>query len=89
MDGFLQSLDHFLGALVAVLGFLGQGFEHHPFERFGDVRVNGAGQRQRVVDVFHQDGQGGIGVERRPTGQHLVEDDAQGVEVAGWAGLAR
>ena len=60
----------------------GEGFERNPFEDFGQGRVIFTRQRQRVIDVFHQDGQRRIGVEGNGSGEGFVISDAEGVDVA-------
>ncbi len=57
------------------------------FQGGGQAGVHLAGERQRVVEVFEQDGERRVGVEGGVAGQHFVEDDAERVDVG--AGVAR
>ena len=70
------------GGLVAVLGILGEELHHDRRERRRDARDPLVGRRRLPGDVamhpFHRIGGG----EGQFAGQHLVEGDAQGVEVA-------
>ena len=75
------------GGLVAILGRLGEALHHHRRDRLGqagDARVR---RRRRArdmgVDPLHRV----AGAERQDAGEHLVEDDAHGVEIA--AGVDR
>ena len=70
------------GGLVAVLGGLGEELHHDRRERPRDVRDPLVGRRRLAGDVavhpFHRIGGG----EGQFAGEHLVEGDAQGVEIA-------
>ena len=72
----------FSGGLIAVVGILAQGGEEDLLERPRDVRVERGRRRRRLLEVLHDDGDGRVGVEGDAPGQHLVEDDAEGVEVS-------
>ena len=73
---------HLSRALVALVGSLGEGFPDDPLE-LGQRAVLGAHQR---LWVAVQDGIDHAAVRRgskgRPARRHLVEDDAEGEEVA-------
>ena len=75
-----QLIGHRRGTLVPVGGLLGQRPRHDPLER--PRRPRGK-RRQRLLDVAEGDLDGGIAVERRMAGQHLVQHDAGAVQVGG------
>ena len=72
----LDRLGHLGHAGVAVGRVLGQrlGHDRHVLGR----QLAQVGRRRQVL---HQDLAGALAVERHPAGQHLVEDDAGGVDV--------
>ncbi len=80
--GFSQCLGHFTRRLIAVIGILAHRLEDHPFHGFRDAGVNRSWQRQRIIDVLHNDGKGGIRIERNLSRYHLVEYYAQRIDVA-------
>jgi hypothetical protein len=80
--GLPHCFGHFTRRLVAVVGILAHRFEDHPLHGFRDVRLNRSWQRQRVIDVLHDDGKGGIRVEGNLPRHHLVEYHAQRIDIA-------
>src|SRR5579859_6679211 len=76
------------GALVAIFGLLCQGFGEDAFQGGRQVGASGAERGRRVHDMLehHRFWRGTR--EGRMAGEHLVEDDAESVEVAAPVGLA-
>ncbi len=63
----------------AILWLTGQRLEDHSLNHFGNVRVKGPWQRLR--GPLEHNSHGSLGVVGYPPGQHLEQDDAQGVDV--------
>ena len=61
---------------------------HDRFEAAGDAGADLARLERIRVDVGHRRRDLGVGGERRPAGQALVEHDAEGVHVGAGVGLA-
>ena len=58
---------------------------HHPFQHHGHffrhVGAVAADRHGRLRELLRENGRGGSALERRRAGQHLVEHDAEGVDV--------
>ena len=87
LQGALQVAKELGHVRIAVLGLLGG----RPVDRRGE---HGRGVRppllhvgHQLVDVLHRDPDLGLGLERDIAGQHLVEDDAERVDVGPRVGL--
>jgi hypothetical protein len=79
---FPQGPGHIIGPLIAVVRVFAHGLEDYSLHCFRDIGVQCTWQRQRVIDVLHNDGKGGIRVERNPPCHHLVKHNSQGIDVA-------
>ena len=71
-----------LGRPVAVVGVLGHRLHHDGLERRRHRRVDLAGQDGRVAHVLGRHRHRRVAGEGRPAHRHLVEDDAERVDVA-------
>ena len=71
-----------LGRGVARGRILGHRLHDHGLERGGDGGVGDAGQHGLVAHVLRSDGDRGVAGEGRAADRHLVEDDAERVDVA-------
>ena len=71
-----------LGRLVPLLAVLGHGLENDGFEGRGQRRVERARRWRVLLHVLVGDGYGVVAGERRLARDHLVEHDAEGVDVA-------
>lgn len=71
-----------------MLGVAGRGPEHELVQLDGHRRVDDAGRRHGVVGVLVGDLHGLVALVRLLAGQHLVEHDAEGVDVAAGVGDA-
>ncbi len=74
--------DELRRARVPGPGVLRQKLEDYGIDLFGDLAPYVFGGTGRLVHLLHGDGDRRVGLERHLAGEHLVEDDAQGVEVA-------
>ncbi len=68
--------------LEALIRVLTHGLEDHLFQALVRTANQLRGQRQRFVEVLHDDGERGIGVEWDPSGYDLIQNDPQRVDVA-------
>ena len=85
---------HLLGALVSVLRILGERTEHDHVQVGRDFRPDLRGRLRNLRQVLHRDLERGVARERQPSGEQLVEDDPDRVDVralvdGGAAGLLR
>jgi hypothetical protein len=78
-----QGAAELAGRAVALGRPLRQGAHHDRLELGRHARLDRAGRRGLVADLLHRDGHGPVAVEGHPPGEHLVEDDADRVAVAG------
>ena len=78
-----QRAAELLGGAVALGGPLRERPQHDRLQLAGDARLHDARRHRLVADLLHRDGHGRAAVERHPPGEHLVEDDADRVAVAG------
>ncbi len=76
-----ELLDEVVGVPETIVGVLLQTPEHEGLERRVDAREPFPQWDGLVRDVLHQEVGGILVVERQRAGHHLVEHDAQGVEV--------
>ncbi len=80
-EALAQVGDQALGALVAILGVLGEQLEGHLRERARDARPEALGRGRRLAELpVEERGRIGAG-EGDLAGEHLVEGDAERVEV--------
>jgi hypothetical protein len=79
---FPQGSGHVISLLIAVVRILAHGLENYPLNCFRDIRLKCTWQRQGIIDVLHNDGEGRICVERDPPRHHLVEHYPQGIDIA-------
>ncbi len=70
------------------MGVFFHGFEDDLLNRGGNLAVELAWRNGRGLDVFEGDGDGRFGHEGDTPGEHLVEDHAQGVDVAAVVAVA-
>ena len=82
-----QVVAQLLGGRVALLGLLGQQLDDDRLERPGHVGDELVERLRRVVHLLVGDGHRVVAAERRPAGDHLVQHDAERVEVAARIGL--
>ena len=79
---------HLVGALIAVVGVLGERPHHDHVELGRDVRPQGGRRLRSCREVLHRDLDRRLAVERRLAGQQLVEDDPERVEIRARVDLA-
>ena len=70
-----------VGAAVALRGLLEHRVRDDERERVGHVRRERLQRRGRVGDVLHRDRDRRVALERHAAGEHLVEHDAERVDV--------
>ena len=63
---------------------LGKGFEHDVVEKLGECRLPVAGRRGGLAHMGHHEFELAPRLKGRAAGEHLVEHDAERVEVAAW-----
>ena len=83
LDGqhLLQLVHQLVDGGVAVGGLLRRGALHHGGQSRGDLGPAALDVGQRLAHVLHGHRHLGVGLERHLSGQHLVEHDAQRVDV--------
>ncbi|MPM24081.1 hypothetical protein SDC9_70562 [bioreactor metagenome] len=73
---------HFVCALIAAVEVLIQRAHHNVVERGRNLRVEVGGGLRYVADVLERYGNGVVTLKRNVPGQHFVEHDARGIQVA-------
>ena len=79
--GGRERVDERVGVGEARDGILLQRLQHDLLEPGRDLRVVGARRHRRLADLLERDRDGAVAVERHAPGEHLVEHDADRVEV--------
>ncbi len=80
-EHLLEVVHHLADVLVAVLGLLRRGPLHDRRQRGRDLRAAALHVGKRLAHVLHRDGHLRVGLEGRLAGEHLVQDDAERVDV--------
>ena len=75
------------GAVVAVAGLAGHGAAHDVLERLRHARAHLARAQRLALEAGQRDGGFAVALEGRAAAEHLVEDDAEAVDVG--AGVDR
>ncbi len=73
---------HLADAAEAGRGVFGQRFLNHRFGGRWQLRIELSRRRRRLCDMLHHDGRGRISLEGYAAANHLVQHDAQRVQIA-------
>src|SRR6266496_2247395 len=79
--GRLERGDEVVGAGVALLRLLGEGFQHHGLERRVDALPQRRETRHRFAQVLERDRHRAVALEGHAATEHLVEDHPDRVEI--------
>jgi hypothetical protein len=66
----------------SIVRVLGGGFQNHSLDDLGYRRADAPGGRHGIADVLDEDGHRCFGFERKASGRHLIEHNAERVLVA-------
>src|SRR5260370_40994246 len=80
-----EVLDEFFAARKALLQISVQRLEQHLFDRFSQVRIELAWQRQWLGGYLNEGRLRGIGQEWNNTNEQLIRHDPERVQICGWA----
>jgi len=73
---------HFAGGAVAAIDVFIQRAQYHIVERGGHLVCQLDWWNRNIADVLERDGNGAVSVKRDSAGQHFVEHDARGIQIA-------
>ena len=76
-----MAFEHLACALEAVFRLFLEGLEDEGGDGCGNLNRKRVGRGRHGVDLLDEHAHGGVGLEGVSSGEHLVEDEAEGVEV--------
>jgi serine/threonine protein kinase len=79
--------DQGVGGLITIIRLLGHQLHDHLIDGIRDIRLHDAGRRDRFVQVLEDGRQRRLGLKRQPTGDQLIEDDAERIQIAAFVAL--